>query len=49
MSEVACLNAKHCVDTFFYDGSRVCEHNPGVQVACVLCGSLDDSMFSSHL
>ena len=28
-----------------YDGLRVCEHNPGVQVACVLCGSLDDSMF----
>ena len=28
-----------------YDGSRVCEHNPGAQVACVLCGSPDDSMF----
>ena len=29
-----------------YDGSRVCEHNPGTaQVACVLCGPLDDSMF----
>ena len=28
------------------DGSRVCEHNPGIaQVACVLCGSPDDSMF----
>ena len=28
-----------------FDGSRVCEHNPGAQVACVLCGSLDDSFF----
>ena len=28
-----------------YDGSRVCEHNLDAQVACVLCGSPDDSMF----
>ena len=28
-----------------YDGSRVCEHNPDAQVACVLCGSPDESMF----
>ena len=29
-----------------YDGSRVCEHNlVTAQVACVLCGSPDDSMF----
>ena len=28
-----------------HDGSRVCEHNPGAQVACTLCGSPDDSMF----
>ena len=29
-----------------YDGSRACQHNPGTaQVACVLCGPLDDSMF----
>ena len=28
-----------------YDGSRVCEHDPDAQVACVLCGSPDDSMF----
>ena len=28
-----------------FDGSRVCEHDPDAQVACVLCGSLDDSMF----
>ena len=28
-----------------YDGSRVCEHDPDAQVACTLCGSLDDSMF----
>ena len=27
------------------DGSRVCEHNAGAQVARVLCGSPDDSMF----
>ena len=25
--------------------SRVCEHNPGAQVACVLCVSPDDSIF----
>ena len=28
-----------------YDGSRVCEHDPDARVACVLCGSPDDSMF----
>ena len=28
-----------------YDGSRVCEHNPGAHVACVLCGPPDDPMF----
>ena len=28
-----------------HDGSRVCEHDPGAQVACVFCGSPEDSMF----
>ena len=28
-----------------YDGSRVCEHDPDAQVACVLCGSPGGSMF----
>ena len=36
----------HKIDTAqIYDGSKNCEHNPGVQVACVLSGSHDDSMF----